>query len=84
MRIAYEKERKRYNLRARPIAFALGDIVYRRNFQLSNKAIGFSAKLAPKFVEGIVSKIVGSNINQIKDADTGTMGTYHAKDLKKD
>lgn len=81
--IAYERSKKHYNLRTKPISFAIGDIAYRRNFQLSNKATHFSAKLAPKYISGKIVGICGSNVYQFKDESSSTVGKYHVKDLKR-
>lgn len=50
LNVAYEKAKKRYDLRARPMSFCVGDSVYRRNFRQSDKAAGYTSKLAPRFI----------------------------------
>lgn len=81
---AYDKREKRYNLRARPIAFAKGDRVFRRNFVLSNAGQRFCAKLAPKFVPAVVLERVGSNCYRLADPNGKPLpGTYSTADIKR-
>lgn len=81
---AYEKREKRYNLRARPIAFARGDQVFRRNFVLSNAGKRFCAKLAPKFVPAVILERVGSNCYRLAEPDGKPLpGTYSTADIKR-
>lgn len=47
---SYQRNASRYNLRRREVTFKTGDKVWCRNFVLSDKSKGFSAKLAPKYV----------------------------------
>lgn len=79
---AYESSKKRYDLRSRPTTFSIGDTVYRRNFQLSNKSNDFSAKLAPKYVQCSIVKRIG-NVYHVRDTDSINISIFHAKDLKK-
>lgn len=53
---AQEDNRRVYNLRRRPLQFAVGDQVWRRNKAQSNAAISFTAKLAPAFVGPFIIK----------------------------
>lgn len=83
LRKAYEKAKKRYDLRARPISFVVGEPVYRRNFSLSNKAAGYASKLAPRYVKGIIIGKCSSHVYIVRD-DGGKRDTkFHTKDLKK-
>ncbi|KAK9703604.1 hypothetical protein QE152_g29237 [Popillia japonica] len=47
---AYEKSKDRYNLRHRPLTFFPNQVVWRKNFVLSDAAKYFTAKLADKYV----------------------------------
>lgn len=76
------KEIKPNNLRARPISFALGQEVYRRNFAQSSAEKAFNAKLSPLFLKSIVKEKVGQNYYILTDMDGRTVGTYHAKDIR--
>lgn len=81
---AYEKSKKRYNLRARPSAYSVGNLVYRKKCQLSNKAKGFSAKLAPRYIPCRITEVLGNNVYRLRDEGKDTTGVYHAKDIKKE
>lgn len=59
---AYNKNCKTYNLRTRPVVFQPGQVIFVRLHPLSDASKKFSAKLAPKFKKGIISKKVG-NVN---------------------
>lgn len=48
---AYEQNSNRYNLRHRPLTLTVGQIVWKKNYCLSDKANFFSSKLAPKFIK---------------------------------
>lgn len=74
---------KRYNLRAKPIQFNEGDVVYKKNFELSNAAKGISAKLNDPFVKCIIAKRKGSNTYLLKDFNDRLLGIFHAKDIHK-
>lgn len=82
LQIAYEKSKKQYNLRARPITLSVGDIVYHRNFKQSNKAAGYSAKLAPKYIKAKIIEKLGPAVYKVQDDNGNAIGTYHSKDLK--
>lgn len=82
LRAAYLSHASKYNLRARPRKFLVGQKVYVRNFVLSNASANFAAKLAPKFIPGIIVRSVGSVAYEIKNPEGKLMGIYHAKDIK--
>lgn len=83
LRAAYESNKLRYDLRSRNIAYVPGDIVFRRNNKLSDKATKYSAKLAKKFVRGEILRKVGTNTYEVKDCDSKRVGIYHTQLLKK-
>lgn len=72
---------KRYNLRAKPIEFNVGDVVYKRNFALSNAIKGQSAKLNDPFIKCYVKKRMGSNTYLLEDLNRRPLGIFHAKDI---
>ena len=80
---AYVQASKRYNLRRRPIEFAVNSLVWRRNFALSNAANYVNAKLAAKFIGPFtVTKRISPWTYQLAD-DSGTnVGIWHVQDLK--
>lgn len=81
---AYEKSKQKYDLRTRTIPINVGDTVYRRNFKLSNKADGYSAKLGPRYIKAMVIEKLGNAVFRVKDEASKTVGTYHSKELKID
>lgn len=84
IRAAHNNSKKRYDLRARSRAFAVGDIVWRRSFELSNAAEHRTKKLGPKFIPCIVRQVQGSNNYMLDDIKTSKTGVYHSKDIKAD
>ena len=80
---AYEVNKRLYDMRTRTNNFSEGEIVYRRNFSLSNKALAYNAKLAPKFLKSKISKKIGYCNYRIIDMNGKHVGVYHAKDLLK-
>lgn len=79
---AHDSSKKRYDLRARIRSFAVGDIVWRRSFELSNAADHRTKKLGPKFVPCIVRQVQGCNNYMLEDIKTSKTGVYHLKDIK--
>ena len=80
---AREKYVKRYNLRTREAKYAVGDIVYRENTQLSNASKDFSKKLSPRFVKCQITAKTGTNTYELTDVGTTRTGIYHAQKFKK-
>lgn len=56
--------------------------MYVRNFVQSKAVDGFAAKLAPKFIKGVVMRKVGGVAYQISDPHGKELGVYHAKDIR--
>ncbi len=79
---AYERYSKYYNLRARPVSFKAGDIVWRRNNVLSDKSKNIAKKLTKLFIECRILRKMGSCSYEIADLNGKYVGIYHAKDLK--
>lgn len=82
LRNSYERAKQRYNLRSRPIIYKEGDVVWKRNFVLSDASKHFAAKLAPKFTKCIVEKRIGTNSYQLKTENGKSIGVFSSKDLK--
>lgn len=80
----YAKTKQRYNLRTRAVSFKIGELVWRRTFQLSSKENQINQKLNPKFIPAIVREIIGANLYMLEDVASGKRGRYHAKDIKSD
>jgi hypothetical protein len=81
---AYEKAKRRYDLRRRPATYVVGDVVWRANKALSNAAMGFSRKLAPNYLRSIVKRVVSTGTYELCDEGGKSLGVWHAKDLKAD
>lgn len=81
---AYEKSKCRYDLRRRPVDFLPNQVVWRKNFVLSDAAKFFSAKLADKFVGPfMISRKLGRDSYELKDmAGKVLPGTWHSSHLK--
>ena len=83
LRTAAKKAAEVYNLRRRDIQYFPNDVVWRRNFDLSNAANYYAAKLAPKYVGPFKIRKRLSPWTYVLEDDTGKdRGTWHTKDLK--
>lgn len=84
LRKAYEQYSKQYNLRARVISFEPGEVVWRKDFSLSDATKNYSAKLAPKYIKCKVEKKIGKSTYILSDLDGKILkNTYSTKDLIK-
>jgi hypothetical protein len=79
---SYLQYKKRYDLRTRVRILRPGQVVFRRNFKLSDATKDYSASLARKFVKCVVDKQVGANRYCLKDLSGKTVGIYDAKDIR--
>lgn len=79
---AYQKNSHQYNLRKRPVQYHLGDRLWKRNFTLSSAPNNYSAKLAPKYVPCVVTKVISKLVYQVQDMNGTNLGNFHVKDLK--
>lgn len=85
LRKAFEKSRKQYNLRRRNVEFGVGDLVWKRQFVLSDAANYYASKLAGKFSGPYkVRKKVGYCTYELEDGKGQSVGNFHVKDLKPD
>lgn len=80
---SYEKYSKYYNLRAKMVSFAPGEIVRRKSFYLSSAPNNFCAKLANKYVKCRVREKLGASTYLLESLDGKVLGKYHANDLLK-
>ncbi|KAH8278136.1 hypothetical protein KR026_004352, partial [Drosophila bipectinata] len=71
-----------YNTRTREVSFKVGQEIFRRNFQQSNFAKGFSSKLAPNYLKARVRRKLGKVYYELEDLQGRLIGNFHAKDLK--
>lgn len=82
---AYQDSAERYNLRRRPISLKVGQVVWKKNYTLSNKAEYYAAKLAPKFIKCTVARKISTNVYELRDFNTRkSFGYVHIKDIKLD
>ncbi|KAG5885546.1 hypothetical protein JTB14_007626 [Gonioctena quinquepunctata] len=82
---SYEQSATRYNLRKRPLELEKNQIVWKKNYCLSDGAAYFASKLAPKFTKCQVIEKVSANVYRLKDFETGkVVGNWLIKDLKTD
>lgn len=79
LKMAYERTKKRYDLRTRHIPYEIGDVVYRENMKLSDAGAYYSAKLAPRKIKSKIVGKTGTNTYLLEDCDTGKTGVYHAE-----
>lgn len=79
----HEVSKRRYDLRARPIEYAVGETVWRKTFFLSDASRGFAAKLAPKYIRCTVKKKLGFNSYELSDENGKALGIFSTKDMKK-
>lgn len=81
---SYLKSKERYNFRKRDLGFHVGDYVWKKNYMKSDKANFITAKLCPKYVPCIITKVVSPLVYELKDRDGNFLGRWHQKDLKAD
>ncbi|KAJ8967369.1 hypothetical protein NQ317_017456 [Molorchus minor] len=80
---ARKQSTKTYNLRRRDVRYDIGDIVWRKNFALSNKSKFFTAKLAPKYLGPFyVLRKISPYIYELRNGKGKPQGNWHVKDLK--
>lgn len=80
---ASDRTREQYNLRRRPVDYAVGDWVWKRQYVLSDAAQYFTSKLAGKYSGPFrVKKKVGYCAYELEDEAGKSLGTWHVKDLK--
>ena len=81
---AYERNRKYYNLRRRPHEYSVNEVVWKRDFPLSDAGRYFSSKLAPKFIKCRVVRKVSALVYELCRLDSNkNIGRWHVKDILK-
>lgn len=81
LHVAHTKNAARYDLRHTFKEFNVGDIVWRKNYVLSDAGNYFTAKLAPRYLKcKIVKKL--SPLVYILESPNGTRSRWHVKDFK--
>jgi len=79
---AFEKNAGRYNLRSSEPSFEMCQVIYRKNFVLSDKSKGFNAKLAPKYLKARIINRKGTCLYELEDMAGKYLGFYHAQDIR--
>ncbi|KAJ8980145.1 hypothetical protein NQ317_014639 [Molorchus minor] len=83
LEVAAKKSCDQYNLRRRHVEYLPGQLVWKRNFVLSDAARYFSKKLAPKFIGPLkIKKRLSPWTYELMDDDGESKGVWHTKDLK--
>lgn len=84
LRKAYAQYSKHYNLRARIITYEPGEIVWRKDFSLSDASKNYSAKLAPKYIKCKIRKKLGKSTYLLEDMEGAILkNPYSVSDLIK-
>lgn len=83
MKSADRRNREKYDLRARPQKFLVGEKVWVANKKLSDAAEYFCKKLDVKYVAGKVVDTLGNDVYWV-EAESGVKRKLHANDLLKD
>ena len=79
---AYEKSKQKYDLRARPVEFSIGDIVWKTNHRQSDAMKYISAKLLGN-VKCKVKRKIGTSSYELEDLNGKSLGVFSANQLKK-
>uniref|UniRef100_A0A1Y1K180 RNA-directed DNA polymerase n=2 Tax=Photinus pyralis TaxID=7054 RepID=A0A1Y1K180_PHOPY len=80
--VAYRKYSKHYNLRKRPLSFKTGDVVWKKNYAISDATKHYSQKLAPKYIKCKVKEVTGPLTYRLINEHGKDVGLWHIKDLK--
>lgn len=81
-RAAFEAGKERYNLRANVRKFQVGDEVYLKNRQLSNKGEKYTKKLAQFKFRARIAKVVGTDTYLLTDPTSNKQyGVYNSRDI---
>ncbi|KAL1115120.1 hypothetical protein AAG570_007151 [Ranatra chinensis] len=79
---AYCRNRKAYDLRRREETLSVGDTVWKRTYAQSDATRHFSAKLAPRYQQARVARVISPRIYDLEDIEGSPLGRWHIKDLK--
>lgn len=83
IKLAYDRNKKQYDKKRKFFEFFEGDLVYKKNYILSDASKYFSAKLAPKYVPVLIKKKISKLIYEVTDKNRKDLGRWHVKDLFK-
>lgn len=80
---AHERNARSYNTRSREVAYQPGQEVFRRNFQQSDMANNYNAKLGKQWVPARIVKRKGTCLYELEDRQGRKIKVaYHAKDIR--
>lgn len=80
---AYERSRHTYNLRHRNEKFSVNQLVWKRNYAISDASKNITSKLAAKFTGPYkVIKILSPWSYELEDENHRSLGVWNAKDIK--
>lgn len=83
LEIAGQKGGDRYNLRRRHVEYLPNQAVWRRNYTLSDAAMYYTKKLAPKYIGPFfIKKKISPWTYELRDEAGNSRGVWQAKDLK--
>lgn len=72
---AHASSKRKYDLRARPIVYQVGDVVWKEVVSQSDAFLGIMSKFSPKYIKCVVKQRIGSNTYELEDEN----GTIHKK-----
>lgn len=78
----YERNKRRYDLRSRPITYNVGDVVWVKNRVLSNAIKGIIGKLTPNYKKGTIRRKVGTNSYEVSDLEGNSIGIFNTDSFK--
>lgn len=78
----YERSKKRYDLRARPISYKVGDVVWLKNFKQSNAEQRYASKLDHKFIKCVVARRTGTNTYDLNGQNGKYVGNFSTSHIK--
>lgn len=80
---AYERNARHYNQRTREVSYKPGQKVYLRNFQQSDFAKNYNAKLGRQWTPARIRRKIGTCTYEVEDRTGKKIKvTYHAKDIR--
>lgn len=82
LRAAYERNKKKYDLRTREVTYQPNDTVWKANTQLSNAANFYSSKLDDRYIKAKIIERTGTSTYRLSDMNGKDIGVFSTKDLK--
>lgn len=79
---SYEISKHKYNLRARPISYSVGDVVWKAVVSQSDALAGTISKFMPKYIKCTVRKKIGTNTYELIDENGTVYKKVSCSDIK--